>query len=78
MSEIILPAKDDPTYKEKLSDKRRALMAMTRQKKKDNSIIKQENHKQKVIENKINRKKDKEEFEEFKKLNQNQNQRRNK
>ena len=70
MSDIVLPAKDAPDYKEKLSEKRRALMAMTRQKKKDNSIIKQENHKQKIVENKINRKKDKEEFEEFKKLKQ--------
>ena len=33
MSDIVLPAKDAPDYKEKLSEKRRALMAMTRQKK---------------------------------------------
>ena len=68
MSEIILPAKDDPTYKEKLSEKRRALMAIKRQKKKDNADIKQEEHKQQVIQNKINRKKEKEEFKECKKM----------
>ena len=68
MSEIVLPPKDAPDYKEKLSEKRRALMAMTRQKKKDNAIVKQEEHKQKIIQNKINRAKEKEEFKEFKKL----------
>ena len=39
MADIELPARDAPDYKEKLSEKRRALMAITRQKKKDNAII---------------------------------------
>ncbi len=66
MADIVLN-KNDPDYKEKLSEKRRALMAITRQKKKDNADIKQENHKQQVIQNKINRQKDKEDFKEWKK-----------
>ena len=68
MAEIILPPKDAPDYREKLSEKRRALMAMTRQKKKDNADVKKENHRQQVLQNKINRAKEKEEFKEFKKL----------
>ena len=67
MSEIVLPAKDAPDYKEKLSEKRRALMAITRQRKKDNADVKQENHKQQVIQNKINRQKDTEELKEWQK-----------
>jgi len=47
MAEIVLPAKDAPDYKEKLSEKRRALMAMTRQKKKNNADVKK-----KTIDNK--------------------------
>jgi len=54
MADIVLD-KNDPDYKQKLSEKRRALMAITRQKKKDNADIKQENHKQQIIQNKINR-----------------------
>ena len=48
MSEIVLPAKDAPDYKEKLSEKRRALMAITRQRKKDNADVKKEEHRQQV------------------------------
>ena len=33
MSDIVLPPKDAPDYKEKLSEKRRALMQITRNKK---------------------------------------------
>ena len=68
MADIELPAKDAPDYKEKLSEKRRALMAITRQKKKDNADVKKENHRQQVEQNKINRQKDKELFKEFKKM----------
>jgi len=67
MSDIVLPAKDAPDYKEKLTEKRRALMAQTRQKKRENADVKQENHKQQVQENKINRAKERDEFKEWKK-----------
>ena len=67
MADIVLPPKDAPDYKEKLSEKRRALMAMTRQKKKDNADVKKENHRQQVIQNKINRAKERDEFKEWKK-----------
>jgi len=67
MADIELPAKDAPDYKEKLSEKRRALMAITRQKKKDNADVKKENHRQQVEQNKINRAKDLQEFKEWRK-----------
>ena len=68
MADIVLD-KNAPDYKEKLTEKRRILMAKTRQIKKDNSLVKKENHKKTVEENKINRINDKQLFKEWK-LNQ--------
>lgn len=65
MSDLILPAKDAPDYKEKLTEKRRALMAQTRQKKRENADVKQDNHRQQVEQNKINRAKEKELFKDW-------------
>lgn len=62
-----LPPKDDPTYKEKLSEKRRVLMQITRNKKKENADVKKENHRQQVEQNKIERAKDREDFKAWKK-----------
>ena len=52
MADIVLD-KNAPDYKEKLTEKRRILMAKTRQIKKDNSLVKKENHKKTVEEEEI-------------------------
>ena len=70
MADIELPARDTPDYKEKLSEKRRALMAITRQKKKDNADVKKEEHKRQGAENKITRKQQHAEFKEWKAMQQ--------
>ena len=62
-----LPAKDDPTYKEKLSEKRRVLMQITRNKKKENADVKKETYRQQLEANKVERAKDREDFKAWKK-----------
>jgi|TARA_R110000803_G_scaffold126330_2_gene193807 hypothetical protein len=62
-----LPPKDDPTYKEKLSEKRRVLMQITRNKKKENADVKKESYRQQIEANKIERAKDREDFKAWKK-----------